>query len=405
MLQLTLRGLMAHKRRLLSTMIAVLLGVSFMAGSRILTDTMKDSLAGVYVDSERTTDVSVRGTVAFDGDNGAVHGTVPGDLQSRISAVPGVAAVAPRIEAYASVQDADGNPVADLNNGAAPVGGAWSADPALNPYHLVDGRAPSTDTEVVIDKGTARRGSLHVGSTTSVQTTAAAPLQVQVVGIARFGSADSMAGTSSVLFTPTAARRYLSPDGTVSSFAVRADSGVSQAALAKRIGTILPGNAEVVTGTALAKENSDRKNEDVDFFALFITAFAVVALLVGAFIINNTFAIVVAQRVKELALVRALGGSRKQIRRSVGLEALVVGVVASAAGVVGGVAVAHGLKALLSAFNIALPAGPLVIRSSSLLIAFPVGVVVTIVSALLPARRAARVAPVAAMRDVAIDQP
>src|SRR3954453_16894756 len=116
MLQLTLRGLMAHKRRLLSTMIAVVLGVSFMAGSRILTDTMKSSISGVYADSERTTDVAVRGTVQFDGDNGAVHAAVPASVGERIGRVPGVAAVVPRIDAYASVADKDGKPVGDLNN-------------------------------------------------------------------------------------------------------------------------------------------------------------------------------------------------------------------------------------------------------------------------------------------------
>jgi putative ABC transport system permease protein len=401
-IQLTLRGLMAHKRRLVSTVIAILLGVSFMAGSRILTDTMKSSLAGVYVDSERTTDVQVRGTVAFDGSAGAVRAAVPGSVVDRLQHVDGVAAVAPRVQAFAQIQGTNGKPVGDLSKGAAPVGAAWAQDPKLNPFHLVEGRAPGAANEVVIDKGTAKAGHLRVGSTTKVLT-AAAPQQVTVVGIARFGDADSQAGTSTILFDQDAARRYLAPDGTVASVALRAASGVSQAELVRRVSAILPAKAEAVTGAVLAKENSDRKNEDVDFFALFITVFAVVSLLVGGFIINNTFAIVVAQRTRELALVRALGGSRRQVRRSVALEALVVGSVSSALGLAAGVGVAHGLYAMLSTFGISLPTGDLVVKPSSLLVAFAVGVVITVLSALLPARRAARVAPVAAMRDVAVE--
>ncbi|MDT7569850.1 MAG: putative transport system permease protein [Actinomycetota bacterium] len=402
MIQLTLRGLMAHKRRLLSTMIAVLLGVSFMAGSRILTDTMKSSLAGVYVDSERTTDVQVRGGVAFDGTAGAIHAAVPGSAVETLRAVDGVAAVAPRIEAFAQILGTNGKPVGDLAKGAAPVGAAWAEDSGLNPFHLVAGRAPRGDAEVVIDKGTAKTGHLQVGSRTKVLT-AAAPQYVTVVGIARFGDADSQAGSSSILFTADAARRYLASDGTVASIALRAEAGVTQAELARRVSAVLPPKTEAVTGHALAKENSERKNEDVSFFALFITVFAVVSLLVGGFIINNTFAIVVAQRTRELALVRALGGSRKQVRRSVALEALVVGSVSSALGLLAGVGVARGLYAMLSTFGISLPTGDLVVKPSSLLLAFAVGVLVTVASALLPARRAARVAPVAAMRDVAVE--
>lgn len=404
MLQLTVRGLLAHKRRLASTVLAILLGVAFMAGSRILTDTMSASLSGVYVDSERTTDVQVRGDVAFDASAGAIRGSVPASVVDQVAKVPGVAGVAPRIEGFAQVLGANGKPVGDLAKGAAPVGAAWASDPALNPFRLVEGRAPATDGEVVIDRGTARSASLRVGSETRVLT-AEAPRDVRVVGIARFGDADSMAGTSSVLFTADAAGRYLASDGSVSSIAIRAADGVSQADLARRVAAVLPAKTEAVTGTLLADENQDRKNDDVSFFSMFITVFAVVALLVGAFIINNTFAIVVAQRTRELALVRALGASRRQVRRSVALEALLVGAFSSTLGLLGGIGVARGLYALMDGFGISLPEASLVVKPSSLVLAFAVGLVVTVLSALLPARRAARVAPVAAMRDLAVETP
>ena len=404
MLQLTLRGLLAHKRRLASTVLAILLGVAFMAGSRILTDTMSASLSGVFVDSERTTDVQVRGAVAFDASAGAIRGPVPAAVVDKVAAVPGVAGVAPRIEGFAQVLGSDGKPVGDLAKGAAPVGAAWATDPQLNPFRLVAGRAPAADDEVVVDKGTAESASLRVGSTTRVLT-AQAPREVQVVGIARFGDADSMAGTSSVLFTPAAAARYLASDKTVSTIALRAADGVSESELVRRVSAVLPAKTEAVTGAALAEENENRSNDDVSFFSLFITVFAVVALLVGAFIINNTFAIVVAQRTRELALVRALGASRRQVRRSVALEALLVGAFSSALGLVAGIGVARGLYALMDGFGISLPEASLVVKPSSLVLAFVVGLVVTTLSALLPARRAARVAPVAAMRDVAAETP
>lgn len=403
MLQLTLRGFVAHRRRLASTMLAILLGVSFMAGSRILTDTMSASLSGVYVDSERSTDVQVRGQLAFDYYGGKTRAAIPDRVVAVVAKVDGVAAVAPRIEGYAQVADREGKPVGNLADGDAPVGAAWAEDERLNPFRLAAGRAPRADDEVVIDRGTAKAGHLQVGSRTTVLT-ATAPRQVKVVGIARFGAADSMAGTSSVLFATAAASHYLAGDGTVSSIAVRADKGISQADLARRISATLPAKAEAVTGTVLAKENSERTNDDVSFFSLFLTVFAVVSLLVGAFIINNTFAIVVAQRVRELALIRALGGSRKQVRRSVALEALLLGTISSGLGLAAGVGVARGLQGLMSSFGIPLPDGPLVITSTSLLLAFGIGVVVTVLSALLPARRAARVAPVAAMRDVAVER-
>jgi putative ABC transport system permease protein len=185
---------------------------------------------------------------------------------------------------------------------------------------------------------------------------------------------------------------------------VDAVAGVEQTQLARDLRSTLGGDLEAVTGAALAEENSNRKNEDVDFFGIFMRVFAAVALLVGAFIINNTFAILVAQRTKELALLRAIGASAKQVRRSVALEATVVGVVASVLGLLAGVGVAKGIGALWRSFGVTMPEGPLVVRPASLLIAFVLGVVVTVGSALLPARRAARVAPIEAMRSVAVER-
>lgn len=402
MLLLTLRGLRAHKRRMLATILAVVLGVAFMAGSRVLTDTLSASLSGVLTDAESGTDVLVRSEPAFDGWNGAVRGPLPAELVSRLEQVDGVAAVAARVEGFAQVLDEDGEPVEDLSSGAAPVGQAWTEDRALNPFRLVDGRGPQAEHEIVLDRRTATAAGLSVGDRTTVLTREA-PRPAALVGIATFGEAESRAGISTVLMPPAVAQAELGQAGTVSAIALRAQDGTEQTALLAAVEPLLAEGQEAMTGAAYAVEAAEKGNADVGFFTTFITGFAVVSLLVGAFIINNTFAILVAQRVRELALVRALGGSRRQVRRSVALEALVVGLCASALGVAAGIGVAAGLQAMLDAFGVPLPDGPLAVRPGSLLLAFTIGVVITVVSALLPARRAAKVPPVAAMRDVAVE--
>ena len=402
MLTLTLRGLRSHKRRLVGTVLAVLLGVGFMAGSLIFTDTMRASFSGVYADAERDTDALVRGPATIDAYTGTQRAPVDAALIERVAAVPGVAGVASRVEGFAQVLDADGKTVDDISAGAAPAGAAWTDVDALNPFDLVAGRGPRTSDEVVIDRSLADEVDLAPGDGTTVLT-ASGPVDVKVVGIATFGDADNRAGNRTVLFPLETAQELLGRTGTVDSIAVETADGVSQAQVAKAIDAALGDDVETITGAALTEENSNRKNEDVDFFGTFMQVFAAIALLIGAFIINNTFAILIAQRTKELALLRAIGASARQVRRSVALEATVVGIIASAAGLLVGIGVAQGIKTLWQSFGITLPEGPLVISSTSLLMAFAVGVVVTVGSALLPARRAAKVAPVAAMRDTAVE--
>lgn len=399
MLTLTLRGLRTHKRRLVSTILAVLLGVAFMAGSLVFTDTMRGAMSGAFADAERETDALVRGPATIEGFNGTQHAPVDETLVQRVEAVEGVAQVAPRVEGYAQVVGPDGKAIDDIGMGAAPAGAAWTEAESLNPFDLVAGRGPRTDREVVIDRSLADEADLAPGDRTTVLTTSG-PNEVTVVGVATFGDADNRAGNRTVLFELETAQRLLGRDDTVDSIAVEAADGVSEAEVAQAVRAAIGGEVETLTGSALAEENSNRRNEDVDFFGIFMRVFAGVALLVGAFIINNTFAILVAQRTRELALLRAIGASTKQVRRSVALEAAVVGVVASALGLLAGVGVAKGIAALWKSFGVTMPEGPLVVRPVSLLVAFALGVVVTVGSALLPARRAARVAPVEAMRAV-----
>ncbi|MGH8893507.1 MAG: ABC transporter permease [Actinomycetes bacterium] len=403
MLTVTLRGLRSHKRRLVSTVVAVMLGVAFMAGSMVFTDTMRATLAGVFENAERDTDAVVRGESTIEAWTGTLRKPLPDSVANEVAAVPGVAGVAARVEGYAQVVRSNGEAVDDLMTGAMPTGAAWTDVDALNPFDLVTGRGPASADEIVIDRSLADEADLAVGDRTSVLT-AGGPEKVRVVGVATFGDADNRAGNRTVLFTLDTAQRLLGREGNVDTIAVEAADGVAAGPLARDIEAALGGAADVITGAALTKENQGRSNEDMDFFAIFMRIFAGIALFVGAFIINNTFAILVAQRTRELALLRAIGASARQVRRSVAIEALTVGALASALGLVAGVGVAKAIGALWTSFGVTMPEGPLVVKPMSMLVAFALGVVVTLGSALLPARRAAKVAPVEAMRAGAAER-
>src|SRR5688500_10404430 len=253
---LTMRGLLAHKRRLVSTVIAVVLGVAFMAGSLIFTDTMKQSLAGVYAEAEKGTDAVVRGPAVFEGAYGTQHEPVDADLVRRVAAVEGVAGVAPRIEGYAQVLGRDGEPIDDISKGAMPAGAAWSDEESLNPFRLVAGSAPAANDEVVVDRSIAKKGDLAVGDAVTVLT-GSAPRTLEVSGIATFGDEDNRAGTRTVLFTAPAAAELMGRDGVVDSIAVAAESGVSQADLVERLTPAIGRDASAITGAALTEENSN----------------------------------------------------------------------------------------------------------------------------------------------------
>jgi putative ABC transport system permease protein len=228
------------------------------------------------------------------------------------------------------------------------------------------------------------------------------PQHLQLAGIAKFGDADSPGGASYVLFTTAAAQRLVAEPGKFDSVAAVADQGVSQQELASRIAAVAPPGVEVVTGDAITKESQNEIKDNLSFFDTFMLIFAIVALLVGSFIIFNTFSITVAQRTRENALLRAIGASKRQVLGSVLIEAVIVALIASLIGLVAGLAVAGGLKALLAGFGFDIPGGSLVVTPRTVLVSLIVGVVITVVAALSPARKAGKVPPVAAMRDVAV---
>jgi putative ABC transport system permease protein len=406
MLRVTLKGLVAHKLRFALTGLAVLLGVSFMAGTMTLTDTVQKVFDDLFADIYENTDAVVRGPEAFESEFATTRPPIPEAVLDDVLAVDGVEYAEGGVQIdQAQLTDRDGEPIGNPGFGAPAFGFAWTDSP-LNPFVIVEGRAPLTAGEVVIDRGSADKGDLTVGSTTTV-ITGLAPKEFEVVGIATFGTADSPAGASVALFTMEEAQRLGAQVGQFDDIGVIAADGVTQDEIRDRLAEALAGrdDVEVVTGAEVTEENQDAVERNLGFFRTALLAFAVIALGVGVFIIYNTFSIVVAQRTRELALLRAVGASRRQVLAAVLGESIAVGVLASVAGILAGIGLSVLLKALLNSAGFDIPGGGVVVQSSTVVTGLVVGAAITLASAVLPARRASRIAPLAALRDVAVERP
>ena len=399
MIRTTIKGLLARKRRLFTTALAVTLGVAFMSGTLVLTDTIGKTFDDLFGDVYKNTDAVVRAETAFEGprSTGAQRGRVDASLVGTVRGVTGVAAAEGQILGYARLVGKDGKAIGNPQMGAPTYGANWSDNPELNPWTLAAGQAPRADNEVVIDKKSADDGGLAVGDTATVLVQGP-PQQVRITGIATFGAADSPGGASFVMFNSPAAQRLVAEPGKFDSIAVVAAGDVGQANLVARIARVLPPRTEAITGEAITKEVQSETKQGLSFFNTFMLIFAVVALLVGGFMIFNTFSITVAQRTRENGLMRALGASRRQILASVLIEAVAVGVMASVLGMASGVVVAGGLKAMLAGLGFDIPAGGVVFTVRTIIVSVLVGLAVTLVAAVVPARKAARIPPIAAMR-------
>ena len=403
MFRTTLKNLAARKLRLLTTSIAVLLGVAFMAGTLVLTDTIGKTFDTLLAEANQGTDAYVRGELELDNQMlGEQRARLDTSLVEVVRGVDGVAAAEGHIQTYAQLVDRDGTPLGNPEQGAPVLGGAWLSTPELNAFDLAEGRAPRRDLEVVVDRGTAERADIAVGDTTTLLTQDG-PLAVSVVGIATFAGEDSPGGAQVTMFTQEAAQAHLTQPGRVDAVKVLAEDGVSPTELVERISASVPDGIEVLTGAQITGEQQDDLKSDMSFLNVFLMVFALIALFVGSFIIYNSFSILVAQRSKEMAMLRAIGAGRGQVLGSVLVEAAAVGLVASSAGLAAGIGVASLLEMLLAGMGIDVPAGGVVVSTGTVVISLVAGLGVSIASAVLPARRAAKVPPIAALRDVALD--
>ncbi|HZM42202.1 MAG TPA: ABC transporter permease, partial [Acidimicrobiales bacterium] len=375
MLWITLREMRAHTRRLAGTGLAVVLGVAFLTGTLVLGATLRANFDDLLTEVNAGTDVVVRNGTDLEAD--IARAPIDAGLVDRIEAVDGVAAAEGQVSGYGALLGKDGTAIG--GNGPPQLAGSWVTDPKLNPYRLAEGRAPRADGEVVVNKGAADAGGLHLGDTTTLLTPE--PVPVTIVGLATFGDADGLGGVTFTAFDLASAQEHVlrSPDR-VSSVVVRGEDGVDQSELADRIGSVLPAGVEATTGTQVTSEATDDINRDfLNLLTTFLTMFAGIALLVATFSIYNTFSIIVAQRTRQAALLRALGAGRGQVIRSVIFEALLVGIVGSLVGLAVGIGVAGLLKGLFDAAGFALPAGGIAVTGGTVVTGLIVGVLVTLV--------------------------
>lgn len=402
MLHVTLKGLLAHKLRLALTALAVVLGVAFMAGSLVLTDTIRSVFDDLFAEVNAGVDAVVRKQETFEGQFGqSQRGRVTQEDLDLVESVPSVAAAEGQIAGPAALADADGELIGDPAQGAPTLAFNWSTVPELNQFTLVEGTPPEGD-QVVLDKGTADTNDFAVGDTVRVLTQAGST-EFEVSGIATFGESNSLAGANIVLFETSVAQETVGKPDKFEQIAVVAADGVSQQQLVDDLSEVLPGGTEAITGDAITEENQSDVADQLGFFTTFLLIFAGIALFVGSFIIYNTFSIIVVQRSREMALLRAIGAGRRQVLGSVMVEALVVGLLASAVGIVAGIALAFGLKAALAGLGLDLPDAGTVVKSNTIVTSMIVGTVITVAAAFFPARKASKVPPIAALRDVAQD--
>lgn len=395
MLRATMKGLLAHKFRLALTAVAVVLGVAFVAGTLVLTDTIAKAFDDVFATAQEGVDVEVRAEASEIGGVGEERERIPEELLQDVQRVVGVSRVEGAVTGFAQIVDENGEAVS--TTGAPTFGVSWPLYEGFSSLSIREGRPPHTAGEVVIDAATAQKHGFAIGDRVTVLFEGPQE-EFEVVGIAGFGDADNLAGATMAGFDLATAQRVLGAEGRFDSIFVAADEGVRAADLQDRISEVLPQGVEAQTGAAVAAEQADAIKEALGFFNTFLLVFAAISLFVGAFIIFNTFNILVTQRTRELALLRALGASTRQVTVSVLTEAGVVGLAASTVGLGLGILVAGGLRALLAGFGIDLPSASLQILPRTIVVAFLVGLLVTVVAALAPARRAARISPIAAMR-------
>ena len=402
MLKVTLRGLMAHKVRLIATAVSVLLGVAFMSGTQVLTSSVSASFDKVFADVYASIDVVVRSTNEVDTPFGPERTRISEAVLPTLVGVPGVEAAEGQVVGQIRVLDKDNQPLVTAQ-GPPNFGLNWLTSPALNGWTIVDGAPPVAANDIVLDAKSAKDGKYAVGDTVNVSVTNGVQ-PFKVVGIAKFGKLETWGGAQAALFATSTIQTLVGEPGMYDWISVAGQNNESQTQLSGEISKVIPPGTEAITGAEFTEESQSAFQKIIGIFSTFLLVFALIALFVGSFIIYNTFSIIVAQRTKELALLRALGASRGQVLRSIILEALFVGLIASIIGVGLGILLAIGLNKLMQSIGFSGPDTPIVLPPVAILVSLLVGTFITLVSALFPARRAATVPPIAAMRDVAVDR-
>jgi len=398
MLRLALRSLGSRKLRTFTTTLAVFLGVAFVAGTYVLTDTINKSFDDIFSEAVKGTDVAVtpREPVAQDDRDPPAF---PASTLDRVRRVEGVEKAAGGIFSMVKLVDDKGDP---LVAGFAPNFVSSALPQPFETFSYTQGRPPRNPNEAAVDAASAKRAGLRIGGRVGVAGDREIK-RYRVTGLVRLGETASGGASTAVLVGPEA-QRAAGKEGKYDQISVAAAEGVDPGQLKRRIARVVPRQVRVETGD----ENADRESRDIaddlKFLKIALLVFAFVSIFVGAFLIFNTFSITVAQRIREFGMLRTLGASRGQILASVGIEAALIGVVGSVLGLLGGIGFAPLINSLFKSVGIDLPNTGTVLQARTIIVALLIGVGVTLVSALSPALRATRVSPMAALREAALPE-
>jgi len=404
MFKVSIKGILAHKTRLLLTALAVIMATAFLSSTYIFSDTIQNTFNNLFADAYRNTDAFVRSSNVIEADFGnKQRDRLPDSIIAEVKAVPGVSDAQGDVQGFASIIGKDGKPLVSGQT-APPTFGSVALTGDLATWSFVEGSSPQGGDQVAIDKGSANKGHFALGDKIQIAGATGAR-EFTLSGIARFGDADSPGGATFSLVDLPTAQEFVAKPGFVDAVQVRGDGSVSDEELASRIESSLgkASETEVLTGAEITKENQSDIQKNLRFFTVFLNVVAFIALFVSCFVIYNVFSITVAQRKRENALMRAIGASRRQVAVSLLLESVVVGLVGSIIGLGLGMLLAMGLKAAFSALGLDLPSNGLTVLPRTIILTIVVGLLVTVLSALLPALRSGRVPPVAAMRDTALE--
>src|SRR3954470_5937979 len=403
MTKTALRSLAGRKLRTFLTALAVVLGVAMVSGTFVLTDTISSTFNKIFKTGYQDTSAIVTGKqVVKDSQSGTA--TIPASLLPKVRSVPGAAAAAGAIFDIKSNSDSGklinkkGKAITTANGSPNFAWGIDTSQPRFNPLNLTKGQWASGPNDVVIDAGTAKNEHFKVGETIGIVAQGPAR-RFHISGIARFGSVDSLGSATFAVFQVPTAQALLHKQGQYDAIFLAAKPGVSDSALASQVRPLLPPTASVKTGDQAAQSDAAEVNQGSNFIQKFLLAFAIIALLVGSFVIFNTLSMTVAQRVRELATLRTLGASKRQVRRSVMLEGFITGLLASIVGLLLGIALAKGLSAVFKALGIDIPTQGTVIKGRTIIVSIVLGVGVTMLASRSPAKRAMRVPPIAAVRE------
>jgi putative ABC transport system permease protein len=398
MLALSLRGIAARKLRTALTAFAVVLGIALVSGTYLLTDTIDSTFDQVFQTANKGVDVAVTPKQLFGTDQNATPAPLKSTVLARVRSVPGVALAAGSVFLPGQIYNKHDKP---LITTGAPMFISDTTPKRFDPFVYVEGRPPTAPDEVALDKFSADKAGYTVGDTVPISGTGA-QRRFKLTGIAKFGESNSLGGAAVAILRPEVAQQLLDLHGEYTTIQVAAQPGTTPGQLATAVRGALAGQPVTVrTGTQQATSDSKDVKDQFGFLRTFLFVFAGISLFVGAFLIVNTFSITVAQRVREFALLRMIGASRRQVLRAVIGEALLLGVIASTIGFLAGFGLAPGLKALFKLFGADLPSSGIVLEARTVIVSILVGTLITLVAAVGPALRATRVPPIAALQDAA----